>query len=130
MRFFRKSDFLKVGGFDNTLIAAEDWDLSRRLSKLGKFTELDVYVWHYEDEDINLSDYTNKMKYYSKNIMHYVWKYGKDDPIVKKQLSVWYRIRFILFTKGSFWKMLFHPILTINMIYLKCISYFILNKYK
>ena len=39
-RFIRKNLFLQVGGFDENMSSAEDWDLDRKLSNLGQLKVL------------------------------------------------------------------------------------------
>lgn len=36
MFWFRKRDFLRIGGFDETPVSPEDMDFARRLNRLGR----------------------------------------------------------------------------------------------
>ena len=45
-RFFRKEDYERVGGFDISMVSGEDWDLSQRISKLGRLDRVDEYIFH------------------------------------------------------------------------------------
>jgi glycosyltransferase involved in cell wall biosynthesis len=45
-RFIRKSTFTKLGGYDETLRSAEDWDMSQRISDLGKIGSVSAFTKH------------------------------------------------------------------------------------
>jgi glycosyltransferase involved in cell wall biosynthesis len=118
VRFIKKDKFLEAGEFDEKLYAGEDWDLDKRLAKLGKFDVVKSPLFHDESE-FTLAKYINKKKYYSKNLDAYIAKWGKDDPDIKKQLGLFYRY-FGVFTENGKWKKLLrHPILTFSMYFLR-----------
>lgn len=83
-RFFKKSIFAKVGGYDQNLIAGEDWDLSIRAAKLGLFSRIYSKIIHHENmtfwQDIK------KKYYYAQNIQKYAKKHPEE---FKKQAGFW-----------------------------------------
>jgi len=118
VRFIKKEKFLEADGFDEKLYAGEDWDLNKRLKKLGKFNIIESPLYHNESE-FRLAQYLRKKKYYSKNLDAYISKWGKNDPDIKKQFGFSYRF-FGVFVENSKWKKLLrHPILATGMYFLR-----------
>jgi len=118
VRFIRKDKFLLIGGFDEKMYACEDWDLDKRLKKMGKFGIVKSPIYHNESE-FRLSKYLAKKGYYSKNLDVYIEKWGKDDPDVKKQFGFRYRFLGVFIENGKWKKMLRHPILVLGMYFLR-----------
>lgn len=110
VRFIRREKFLEAGGFDERLYAAEDWDLDKRLKKIGKFGIIKNPLFH-DESGFSLKKYLAKKKYYSENIDAYISKWGKSDPDIKKQFGFWYRYFGVFVEKGKWKKMLRHPVL-------------------
>lgn len=76
-RFIKKSTFQKLGGFDENLIAAEDWDLAQRLTKNGyKIGFSKIPIYNLEDNS-SLSSIIKKKYYYARNIKKYAQKHPK-----------------------------------------------------
>ncbi len=118
VRFIRKDKFWEAGGFDERLYAGEDWDLDKRLKKLGKIDIIKSPLYHNEKE-FGLKKYLAKKKYYLGNIEVYIKKWGKNDPDVKKQFGFYYRYFGVFFEDGKWKKLLRHPILTMGMYFLR-----------
>lgn len=118
LRFIRKEKFLEAGGFDEKLYACEDWDLDKRIKKIGKFSKVQNPIYHNED-DFSLNKYLKKKAYYSKNFHDYIKKWGKDDEDVRKQFGFWYRYFGVFLENGKWKKILLHPILTSGMYFLR-----------
>jgi len=117
-RFIKKSAFNKVGGFDLDLTGPEDWDLDKKLKKIGKVDIIKAHIDHNESE-FNLKQYLKKKAYYSQKFNAYIKKWGKNDPDIRKQFSLWYRY-FGIFWENEKWKKLFlHPLLTAGMYFLR-----------
>jgi len=132
VRFVRRDKFLAVGGFDNQNLAAgpEDWDLDRRIKETGNVGIIKSPLYHNE-EGFNLKEYLRKKGYYSKSLDEYVKKWGKDDPIIKKQLGLWYRFFGVFIESGKWRRLLRHPILTLSMYLLRfmvAVTYLISKK--
>lgn len=118
VRFIRKDKFLQSGGFDEKMYACEDWDLDKRLKKLGKFDIIQSPLFHNEEE-FSLKKYLAKKGYYSKNVDVYISKWGKDDPDVKKQFGLYYRYFGVFVEYGKWKKLLRHPILSLGVYFLR-----------
>ncbi|MFH1744569.1 MAG: glycosyltransferase [bacterium] len=118
VRFVRKNKFLEVGGFDETMSGPEDWDLDKKLKKLGKVELIKTPIYHNEGE-FNLKKYLDKKSYYIKSFDKYIEKWGKNDPDVRKQFGLWYRYFLVFVEDGKWKKLLVHPILTCGMFMLR-----------
>jgi len=80
VRFLKKEAFNKINGFDETLIACEDYDFHNRIKELGyKFAYVDVEEKHL-GEPKSIIDIAKKHYYYGKKISKF---------INKKNNSVW-----------------------------------------
>ncbi|RLF01434.1 MAG: glycosyl transferase family 2 [Thermoprotei archaeon] len=74
-RFVRKNLFIKVGGFDTRLYTNEDYDLHRRLIKLGaKITRTRRSFEIHIGEPKSVREFIVKSIYYGSNIKYYVKK--------------------------------------------------------
>jgi glycosyltransferase involved in cell wall biosynthesis len=118
VRFLRKDAFFKVGGFDEELYAGEDWDLDRRLKQIGKIGIIDSSLYHDEGK-FNIKEYLRKKRYYSKGCIKYVQKWGKDDPIIQKQLGIKYRLLYVFVENGKWKKMIKNPSLALGLYFLR-----------
>jgi glycosyltransferase involved in cell wall biosynthesis len=127
-RFFLRSKFCEIGGFDESLPPGpEDWDLDKRLKGFGKilllakFSPLEewsmsdfvqtrgvvhdsryVGLYHNESEQ-SLAMYLKKKQYYSPSMAEYIIKWSKDDRDVRKQLGFKYRF-LVVFIENMKWK--------------------------
>jgi len=118
VRFVRKSAFLKVGGFDESLTGPEDWDFDKKIRKIGKVDIVKSPLYHDEGK-LSLRKYLAKKKYYACDFEKYIAKWGKDDTDIRKQFDFWYRFVGV-FTENGKWKKLFrHPILALGMYFLR-----------
>ncbi len=118
VRFVRKDKFWEIGGFDETLTGPEDWDFDRRINAIGITGIIAAPIYHNE-RDFNVRKYTGKKAYYAKSFKKYRQKWGKDDPIIKKQLGFSYRF-FGVFMENRKWiKLLRNPVLAVGMYFLR-----------
>ena len=135
-RFFERSVFCGIGGFDESLPPGpEDWDLDKRLKNLGliallsnhaapvswgmssfveekgvRFDPTYVGVFHNEDEQ-SLRRYLQKKAYYGPSMSKYIEKWTNEDADVRRQLGLMYRY-FRVFIENRKWrKVLKHPLL-------------------
>lgn len=109
-RFFEKEVFFEVGGYDEKLIAAEDWDLHNRFKEKGfKISRIQEEIIHHESK-LGFINSVKKKFYYGKNINQYLAKkgfsYSQLSPIRPSYLRHWR-----LFIS--------HPIITLGFVILK-----------
>lgn len=117
-RLFPKKLLLKLQGFDQNLIAGEDWDITIRAHKLGyKLVFANDSLVHKESVK-NLKEILKKKAYYSKNIYLYAAKHPKDFA---KQAS--FKMRLGIYLKN--WpRLLTSPQFTAGFLFIKsCIWY-------
>ena len=104
-RFFKKSVFEEVGGFDESISGPEDWDIDKKLKNIGHIGLLPLIteypkatswklnhliiesgvnpngkwnsIFHNESE-FKLIEYLSKKKYYSASIDRYAKKWGRS----------------------------------------------------
>jgi glycosyltransferase involved in cell wall biosynthesis len=93
-RLFPKELFSKIGGFDEKLIAGEDWDLSIRAQRLGyKLIFNSEPIIHHENVK-NLKEILKKKRYYVKNIIFYVQKHPEEfaqQSSLKNRLGIYFK---------------------------------------
>lgn len=122
VRFIRRALFLKIGGFDISFFVAEDWDLDRRLAGEGPLAITRLPLLHNEGQ-FRIGRYIQKKIHYIKSFDGYITKWGIQDPLVKKQVGVFYRFWGVFVENGKWKTLLAHPILTISMYFLRfCIG--------
>lgn len=88
-RFYPKKLFQKLGGFDEKLIAGEDWDLSLRAVKTGFHLVFAKNKIIHRETIKSLLDFLEKKKYYRKNIKYYQSKHPLE---FQKQSSLLFRL--------------------------------------
>jgi glycosyltransferase involved in cell wall biosynthesis len=72
-RFCPASAFAAAGGYDEALTGPEDWDLSRRLAKMGYIDRVGSYITHDEGR-LTLWDTLQTKFYYGKSFARYIRK--------------------------------------------------------
>jgi len=102
VRFIRKDLFERIGGFDESLIGPEDWDFDKRVKQFGKVGAVAASLYHNEGR-FDLTKYLNKKEYYSKSMDKYIRKWGKNDPEIRRQLGLEYRLSIVFIEEGK-WK--------------------------
>jgi glycosyltransferase involved in cell wall biosynthesis len=118
VRFIRKDLFEKIGGFDESLIGPEDWDFNRRVKEVGNVGVTTTFLYHNEGR-FNLKKYLKKKGYYSKSFDKYIRKWGKDDPEIKKQVGLSYRLTGVFIEDGKWKKLMRHPVKSLGMFFLR-----------
>jgi len=117
-RFVNREKFLGICGFDVSLFAGEEWDFNRRISDAGPVGIINAPVYHNEGK-FNLKKYLSKKGYYSTTVHRYINKWGKNDPLVRKQLGIWYRFFGVFIENGKWIRLFKHPIFTVCMYFLR-----------
>ncbi|MGI8420232.1 MAG: glycosyltransferase family 2 protein [Candidatus Levyibacteriota bacterium] len=92
-RFFSKKDALVIGGYDPTIVGAEDADFHYRMSKLGYIKKIKSIIYH--DEGVTkFSARVKKKYYYSKAFRRFVQRYpdaatAQFFPLKKAYFKHW-----------------------------------------
>jgi glycosyltransferase involved in cell wall biosynthesis len=109
--FFSRETFLLVGGYNEEMLAGEDWDLFNKLRLKGyKHARCASFINHNIGR-LRFFNYVNKKRYYGRNIVKFVNKNVGNS--IKK-------IPFFRLAYLRNWKLLIkHPFLTIGFVLLK-----------
>ena len=129
VRFVRRNVFLEAGGFDETMTGPEDWDFDRKVLRHGKAGVIIAPIYHNEGK-FNLKRYLAKKSYYSRAFSTYIQKWGKNDPVIRKQFGFPYRY-FGVFCENGKWKKFFGNIpLALGVYFLRALvgSSFVIEK--
>lgn len=110
LRLFKRELFLAVGGYDEALVSAEDWDLDRRFLAETQNVALSKGELLHNEKQLSQEKLLEKKAYYAGKLSAYREKWG-NDKIVRKQLGLWYRFVWVFLEKGKWLKVLRHPIL-------------------
>jgi glycosyltransferase involved in cell wall biosynthesis len=113
-RFFSRSAFEKSGGFDETLVAMEDWDLSKRIADGRRLPRARSEIKHDEGR-LRLANALAKKRYYGTASRLYWRKHGRPTL---GQANLIFRPAF-----ARNWRLLLqHPILTAGFLSLKSLE--------
>lgn len=113
-RFFKRQDFLAIGGYDESMTSGEDWDLSQRIEELGKIDRIDDFIYHFEGK-VKLIGIVKKKFYYAKKLVEYINK-TQNRSKVTKQISVINRYKLFFLQPRKLFK---NPIVGIGMLFMK-----------
>lgn len=76
----RREAFDKVGGFNGSLITYEDWDLSRRIKKVGRIAYASKAFVNTSARRVNAWGVFGYFKYYVSDTLHYyLLKHARED---------------------------------------------------
>jgi glycosyltransferase involved in cell wall biosynthesis len=114
LRVVKKSLFLELNGFDESLCGPEDWDFDRRLlQKTGNVALTQGALLHNEG-NVSLARLIKKKRYYAGDMHAYRQKW-KNDAIIRKQLGISYRFFVVFIENGKWKKSLAHPFMLISV---------------
>jgi glycosyltransferase involved in cell wall biosynthesis/phosphoglycolate phosphatase-like HAD superfamily hydrolase len=115
-RFVKKDVFLKLGGYDENLVAGEDYDFQRKLNENGyKTGRVDVIAEYHLGEEESIDHIIKRSFYYGKTLFAYFKKHKRSGF---KQMSP---IRRSYFKHWQVW--LKDPIHTLGFIFYKLLQY-------
>jgi len=110
-RAFRREVFDAVGGWNENLTAAEDWDLDDRIRAAGtQVGRIDAFIWHDEGK-LRLRGTFGKKRYYGQWIAAYLDAHDDGSRRIRRSG--------LLDKKGD---LLRHPVLTTGMVTLKSVE--------
>lgn len=116
-RFFNKSIFNELGGYDIKLIGGDDYDLSQKFIRAygeNSIERISDYIYHNE-QNLSLKGTLKKKFYYSQTIIIYKEK-SHNRNFYKKQSSLLMRYK-LFFSQPK--KLLKYPFLSLGMIFMK-----------
>lgn len=85
-RFFRKTAYLKSGGYDEKLLYAEDMELKERILKLGQIKRSKFNVYHNEDR-LSFWQIVSKKYRYGKTAKYYFAKSSENNLANEKKIK-------------------------------------------
>ncbi len=118
VRFIRRTDFLSVGGFEETFSGPEDWDLDNKLALQGDFDLINTPIFHNEAE-FDLRQYLQKKAYYAASFDKYIAKWGPNHSHVRKQFSPFFRYVGVFVENGKWRKLINASHLAVGMYFLR-----------
>jgi glycosyltransferase involved in cell wall biosynthesis len=77
-RFYTRKALEASGGYDETLVAGEDWDLSIRIAKGAGLPRIGSYISHDEGK-LRLTVHLAKKRYYAASSLRYLQKHGTSS---------------------------------------------------
>jgi glycosyltransferase involved in cell wall biosynthesis len=113
-RFFRRSDYEKLGGYSETMVSGEDWDLSQRMERLGRLDHITSLIRHNEGH-ISLWQSMKKKFYYAEKFAHYKNAYQTTDHL-SQQTNIASRYQLFLSNPKKLFK---DPLLGFGMLFMK-----------
>jgi glycosyltransferase involved in cell wall biosynthesis len=114
-RFFRKTDFDAVGGYNEALVSGEDWDLSDRIEMRGPLERVHNLIYHNEGR-ISLTKTLQKKYYYSKKAGSYLTQSQSIPTAQKRRQGVVGRYHLFL-SKPK--KLFANPLIGAGMLFMK-----------
>lgn len=114
LRVIRRDWLEKVGGYDENLVACEDWDLDRRLLAAGATTAITKGHLVHNEAKQDFGKFLKKKAYYSTSVAAYRAKWH-GDGVVCRQLGIGYRFFGVFVEHGKWRRLLRHPVLAAVM---------------
>lgn len=116
VRFFAADLIKEIGGFDEDLIAAEDWDLCERIKEAGYIIDaIDAYILH-DEGNINLWSLWKKKAYYGSHMPQFVHSSSHNTT----SGGFWYAFSRLYIFRPSLWRQwrtfVRHPLVAGGMI--------------
>ncbi len=113
-RFFRKSAVEKVGGYNETMVSGEDWDLSQRIGLMGRIVRIAQFIRHNEGR-ISLLKTIRKKFHYARKFARYVGS-NKGEQNLSKQTGIRHRYALFLSRPGTLFR---NPLLGLSLLFMK-----------
>lgn len=113
-RFYRKDLYQKLGGYNESLVSGEDWDLSQRMGQIAKIDRVDEFIMHNEGH-LRLGTTLKKKYYYSQKFAEYLAA-NKTTEQVGSQTGLIGRYKLFLSKPGKLFR---NPVLGVGMLFMK-----------
>lgn len=116
LRLVKREWLERIGGYDEDLVACEDWDLDRRLVAEGAKTGILTRNLVHHEALVPLVKLLSKKAYYSGSVGRYRAKWH-EDAVIKKQFGLGYRYFGVFVENGKWRRLLRHPVLAAVMMF-------------
>lgn len=113
-RFYRKDLYTKLGGYNESLVSGEDWDLSQRVGAVATLDRVDEFIMHNEGH-LKLARTLKKKYYYAQKFAQYL-EANKDTEQVGSQTGLLGRYKLYLSKPGKLFR---NPVLGLGMLFMK-----------
>jgi glycosyltransferase involved in cell wall biosynthesis len=117
-RFFEKSTYQRIGGYNETMTGGEDWDLTRRMRAVTEVGRAQAFILHNEGR-LYFGKTARKMYYYAQHAAAY---FAQNPTTSVMKDSSGPLARYKLFFSHPL-KLLRHPIISLGMLILKTTEY-------
>ena len=117
-RFFDVHTYRQAGGYDETMISGEDWDLSKRVEQFGSIEHIGEFIRHNEGR-INLWKTLRKKYYYARHARTYLAKQHVTS-LVADQAGPLQRYKLYFSRPGHLFR---NPVLGLGMLFMKTCEY-------
>lgn len=117
-RFFAKSTYQQVGGYDESLVSGEDWDLSARVRALGRIERISSTIRHNEGR-LRLTRSLQKKFYYASLARAYLRK-SRASGQLPGGIGPLSRYRLFLSRPGHLFR---NPFLGLGMLLMKTFEF-------
>lgn len=113
-RFFEKSLYDKLGGYDEAMVSGEDWDLSNRVKTITKVGRINEFILHNEGK-LKLRKNLRKKYYYAGLSRTYLQKQNVQSKLTNSVGPI-QRYK-VFFSRPT--KLFKNPVVGIGLLYLK-----------
>jgi glycosyltransferase involved in cell wall biosynthesis len=120
-RFYHKQTLIDIGGYDETMVSGEDWDLSQRVGATGKLGRI-APVIHHNEGRFKLFTTLRKKSYYAKKFTAYTAKQTGAPKATSRNPYVIVLKRFGLFLSRP-GKLFRNPALGIGVLFMKACEF-------
>lgn len=117
-RFFRRTTYVQLGGYDVELVSGEDWDLSQRAGKQAPLGRIDAFIYHNEGK-LSLLKTLKKKYYYAGLAGKYLAKHAVSSPLTT-QAGPLQRYKLFLSQPAKLFK---NPLIGIGVLFMKTCEY-------
>jgi glycosyltransferase involved in cell wall biosynthesis len=115
-RFFKRKTFLSIGGYNESIVSGEDWDLSQRFNVLGQLKNINKFIRHNEGH-LRLYSTIKKKYYYAKKFN--IYQLTTTSNNLRSQSSAFARFN-LYFSQPS--KLFSKPLVGLGMLFVKSLE--------
>ncbi|HEX7963486.1 MAG TPA: glycosyltransferase [Candidatus Saccharimonadales bacterium] len=113
-RFFVRETYMAVGGYDESMVSGEDWDLSRRVGEQGAIARITPFIHHNEGR-LYLWRTLKKKAYYAREARNYLAKNALGSQL-SHQVGPLQRYKLFLSRPQQLFK---RPLTGLGMLFMK-----------